>query len=385
MALQLLVIFMVFYVMGFGDVRGSFVGISKEAFGVSAAQGSLIPFCGAVAFGCFALPAGLLASRKGKKFVIQVGLLVTVAGHLLPWLLPRGFLNLLAGIFLIGVGMTFLLVAGNPLMRDVADPERFARNLTFAQFIKALGSISGPYFIAFIASRGCSWQGIFPIFALIALATWCALALVRIPEETQLVPASLGDLWLLLKARTIRRKIAGIFLFVGAEMGMNTFLATHMWLTYDMGVDGDAIRYGQGLFWLSQGVGRILGTLALTWLDNRRFFLGCTVAGLAGLGGLILGGKGVAVASVVLCGMSFSNIWPCLFSLTLESRPHRSAEIGGLAVMANVGGAIIPGLMGLVADLTAVRWGFLVPVGAFLYLLVLGLSLVGSRVRPGTA
>lgn len=116
MAIRLLVLLMVFYVMGFGDVRGSFVGIAQETFHTSAAQGSLIPFAGAVAFGLLALPAGLLATRKGKKFVIQLGLLVTVAGHLLPWFLLRSFNDLLLAVFLIGVGMTCLLAAGNPLL-----------------------------------------------------------------------------------------------------------------------------------------------------------------------------------------------------------------------------------------------------------------------------
>ena len=385
MGLRIFAIFMAFYVMGFGDVRGSFVGIAKETFGITEAQGSLIPFCGALAFGLLALPAGLLATRKGKKYVLQLGLLLTVAGHLLPWMLLRSFEHLLAGIFLIGAGMTFLLVAGNPLMHDVAGPEKFARNLTFAQFIKAMGSISGPYFIAFIVARGFSWKGIFPVFALVALATWFAITLVRIPEQAQVEPATLKDLWRLLKAGTIRRKILGVFLFVGTEMGMNTYLATHMWLTHGMGIEGDAIRFGQGLFWLCEGVGRLLGTLVLTWMDNRRFFLACALAGLLGLGGLILGNQAVAIASVALCGLSFSNIWPCLFSLTLEARPHRAAEIGGLTVMANVGGAIIPAFMGIVADQSAVRWSFLVPVAAFLYLTVLALSqLMGRQTRPGT-
>ena len=180
MAIRLLVILMVFYVMGFGDVRGSFVGIARETFHISSAQGSLIPFAGAVAFGTLALPAGLLATRKGKKYVLQLGLLLTVAGHLLPWFLMRSFHHLLLGVFLIGVGMTCLLVAGNPILHDFTGPRRFARNLTFAQFIKALGSISGPYLIAFIVLRGHSWKGIFPLFALFAFITWVALTLTAL-------------------------------------------------------------------------------------------------------------------------------------------------------------------------------------------------------------
>ena len=382
MAVRLLVILMVFYVMGFGDVRGSFVGIARETFHISAAQGGLIPFAGALAFGLLALPAGLLAARRGKKFVIQLGLLVTVAGHLLPWYLPASFNHLLLGVFVIGVGMTCLLAAGNPLLQDVTGPSGFARNLTFAQFIKALGSISGPYFIAFIVVRGHAWQGLFPAFALIALVTWAALSLVSLPQEAPLATVRLRDLLTLMKGRAIQLHLAGIFLFVGSEMGMNTYLASHMWLTHGMAIEGDAIRLGQGLFWLAEGVGRLLGALALVWLDTRTHFLACALAGLAGLLGLILGTGPVAVASVALCGMAFANIWPCLFALILAMAPSKGSELGGLTVMANVGGAIIPFLMGAVADHSAVRWGFLVPLVAFLYLTALAVAL---RVRSTAA
>ena len=376
MSIHLLVILLVFYVMGFGDVRGSFVGISKEVFGVSAAQGGLIPFFGALAFGLFALPAGLLATRKGLKYVLQLGLLITVAGHAMPCFLLQRFSHLLLSVFIVGTGMTCLLVAGNPLLREVTEG-RFARNLTFAQFIKSLGSISGPYFIAFIVSQGHPWRGIFPAFALCALLAFLAVAAVGFPGTLPARPATLKDIFRILQDRTVRVQILGIFLFVGSEMGMNTWLASHMWLTHGMGIEVDAIRYGQGLFWLSQGVGRILGSVVLTWMEPRRFFLLCALAGLGGLLALVFGHRALAILAVAVCGASFSNIWPTLFSIMLDSRPSRAPELAGLTVMANLGGAVIPGLMGVLTDLTAVRWCFLVPVAAFLYLAALAL-----RQRP---
>jgi len=382
MVIRILVIWLGFFVMGFGDVRGSFVGIAKEVFGISAAQGALIPFCGALAFGLCALPAGVLATRMGMKRLLMLGLAISALGHLLPCFLLQRFSHLLLAILVIGIGMTCLLVAGNPLLREVTGPARYARNLTFAQFVKSLGSISGPYLIAFIVALGYSWKGIFPLFTMIPLAALAIFAVVRIPETIPVEPATFGDILRLLKARSVRLKVLGIFLFVGSEMGMNTLLASHMWQTYGLSIEVDAIRYGQGLFWLAQGAGRMAGVLLLNWMDPRRFFLCCALAGLAGLAGLILGTRAVAVAAVVLCGASFSNIWPCLFSILLGSRPHLPSEIAGLAVMANIGGAILPLAMGLVADLSAVRWSFLGPVAAFLYLTALALACQRRRVPP---
>jgi fucose permease len=379
--LRIAVLMLAFLVMGFGDLRGTFLGIAREVFGISAAQGALIPFFGALAFAGCALPVGLLATRKGKRSVLQAGLLLTAAAHFLPGVLMSRYAHLLATIFFIGVGMTFLLVAGNPLLRDVTEPSRYARNLTFAQFFKSLGSIAGPYLVALLTALGFSWKAVFPVLGVASLAVWAAVTAVPVAGTMPERPASLRDSLRLLRERAVRWKILGIFLFSGSEMGMNNFLASHLWLTFGMGIRGDAITYGQGLFWVSQGAGRLLGALVLTWVSARRFLLLCALAGILGLAGLILGSREGVIASVALCGMAFSNIWPSLFALTLEARPQRSSEIAGLAVMANVGGAVVPFLMGVVTDLSAVRWCFLVPLGAFLYVT----ALAGRPVRSGTA
>jgi fucose permease len=385
MVVRLLVILLAFYVMGFGDVRGSFVGIAKEVYGISAAQGSLIPFCGAAAFGLGAIPAGLLATRRGKKYVMLLGLLITAAGHALPMVLLENYSHLVASVFVVGAGMTCLLVAGNPLLREVTGPGRFARDLTFAQFIKSLGSITGPYLIAFIVTLGFTWKELFPVLAGFSLLAFLAVAAVPVPESIPVEPATLGDMGRILRARTVQVKILGIFLFVGTEMGMNTWLAIHMWQTHGMSIEVDAIRYGQGLFWLAQGAGRILGSMVLNWMPARRFFLVCALAGLAGLAGLVLGHRALAVAAVAVCGASFANIWPTLFAILVETRPHRVTELAGLTVMANSGGAVMPWLMGLVTDRWGVRWCFLVGVAAFLYLTALALSGRGGANRAGAA
>jgi len=374
MNLRIVALLMAFFVMGFGDLRGSFLGISRDVFHISAAQGALIPFCGALAFALAALPVGILATRTGKKWVLQAGLLVTAAAHLLPTFLLGRYVHLLLAIFAIGAGMTFLLVAGNPLLRDVTEPARYARNLTFAQFFKSLGSIAGPYILALLVALGFSWKAVFPVFALLSLLVWALVTWVDLPERPPERPASLRDALSLLAVPALLFQFLGIFLFAGSEMGMNNFLASHLWQTFGMDIRKEAITYGQGLFWVSQGAGRLLGSLVLTWAPTRAFLLACALAGLAGLAGLMLGSKPVVIACVVVCGVSFSNIWPCLFSLLLESRPERASEIAGLAVMANVGGALLPLAMGRLTDLLSVRWAFLVPFGAFVYVTVFILS-----------
>jgi len=83
---------------------------------------------------------------------------------------------------------------------------------------------------------------------------------------------------------------------------------------------------------------------------------------------LLVPARGVALASLFVAGLAFANIWPLVFSLAIEERPGRAGELSGLMCMAIFGGALLPLLMGRLADLASVRAAFLVPLGGFAYL-----------------
>ena len=112
-------------------------------------------------------------------------------------------------------------------------------------------------------------------------------------------------------------------------------------------------------------------------MSPRAFFRLSAALGLLGILLVLVGQPALAVAGVVLSGLGFANIWPVLFSLTVEARPERSAELSGLMCMAIFGGAVLPPLMGRIADTAGLGAAFLVPLAAFAYLLVLSM-------RPAT-
>ena len=76
----------------------------------------------------------------------------------------------------------------------------------------------------------------------------------------------------------------------------------------------------------------------------------------------------MAIMSFLLMGLGFANIFPLVFSLTVDNMPQHTNELSGLMVTAIVGGALLPPLMGLVADRSSVQLGFLVPFAAILYI-----------------
>ena len=90
---------------------------------------------------------------------------------------------------------------------------------------------------------------------------------------------------------------------------------------------------------------------------------------IVGIVALLLGNQFIALAGVVLVGLGFANIFPLVFSITVDAMPERTNELSGLMVTAIVGGAFIPPIMGLVADNTTVTLGFIVPLLAVVYIM----------------
>lgn len=82
--------------------------------------------------------------------------------------------------------------------------------------------------------------------------------------------------------------------------------------------------------------------------------------------GLFAPVRALAIASFVLVGLGFANIFPLAFSIAVESMPQHADVLSGLMVTAIVGGACLPPVMGLVADHSSVQLGFLVPLAAIL-------------------
>ena len=117
-------------------------------------------------------------------------------------------------------------------------------------------------------------------------------------------------------------------------------------------------------------------------MTPRTCFRLSALLGLLGAGAIMTGSQTLAVAGVFAAGLGFANIWPMLFSITVEEKPERANELSGLMCMAISGGAIVPLLMSKLVDKTADKglnpaMAFVVPAACFVYLFLL--SLKGGR------
>ena len=369
MRLRTLPVFLAFLAMGFGDAVGPFVGLAKDRFQLSNAVASLIPLVGFSMFGLLSVPVGLVQDRRGKKFVLMLGLTVALVGLLIAAAGLTTFGSFLVTVLLLGAGAALLQVAGNPFMRDVSEPGKYSRNLSLAQFVKAVGSLSGPL-IPVIAARafGAEWTVIFPIYAAALVLTLAAVAGVHVEEQRPDKPAAtLASCVALLRHPFVLAMVTAIFLYVGAEVSMSAGIPLFLKEAYGIDISREGLL-GTGLFFLALTIGRFAGGVILTWMAPRRFFQLTCALSLLGLAGLFVPSRAVAIAAFFLVGLGFANIFPLVFSIAVDSMPDHANELSGLMVTAIVGGAVLPPLMGVVADATSMRGGFLVPIAALLYI-----------------
>ncbi len=374
MRIQTLPILLTFLVMGVADAMGPLSSAAKENYGISTTMATWMPFFVFIAFAIFSVPGGVLAARIGKKNVLLLGLALNTVAVAVPAFMNPPYMLLLACIFLLGVGTTFLQVAGNPIMRDVSAQGDYSRNLALAQGVKGIGSavsssvLSIVSSVAFLSAMG--WRGGFPIFFVLMAVALVAVATLKVNETKADVPPSIGSSLGLLGNPTFAMAVLGIFLYVGAEVCMATFLKPAL---AGLGFDDKASAFlGASLFFGILTFGRLVA--GVVKVSPRTFFRLSAFLGLVGLVLLMTNNKYLAVAGVVVGGLGFANIWPMLFSITVEEKPERASELSGLMCMAISGGALVPMAMAKMVDNNMKTMAFVVPAACFAYLLMLSLK-----------
>jgi MFS transporter, FHS family, L-fucose permease len=400
--MRTLPIFLAFFLMGLADAMGPMSDAVKSQYQLSNVMSTLLSFFVFIAFAVFSVPGGLLAARIGKKKLLLLGLGLNAVACLVPSIQAPSFGLLLGCIFLLGVGTTFLQVAGNPIMRDVSAEGRYSRNLAFAQGIKGLGSTACTHVVIVIGTialfQSMGWRGTFPLFFVLMTIAFLGVILVRVKETKADVPPSIGSSVGLLKEPIFFLAVLGIFLYVGAEASMGRFLLPTLQaigvnekaagfgpilsvLDHVLSVlfpgSSPASRLGPVLFFAMLTIGRLLGSAVLTIMTPRTCFRLSALLGGLGAAALMTGSPSLAIPGVVAAGLGFANIWPMLFSITVEEKPECANELSGLMCMAISGGAIVPLVMGQLRDMDLKALAFVVPTGCFVYLFLL--SLKGGR------
>lgn len=390
--IRTLPIYLIFMSMGMIDSTGPMVSLAKESFNISNTMASLLPMLGYIMYGLLSVPIGLLQDKKGKKFVLNFGLSIALLGLTIPILSGMygkmevdgnslmQFYKILMAIMLLGAGGSILQVSGNPIMRDISAEGQYSKNLSLAQSFITVGSSLGFLLpVIMLHAFGLDWSILFPCFAVLVLIGFIGLNSVQITERKISGDhhASFKSCVKLLRNRYVLVMVLGIFIYCGVEISMSAHIPILLKEKYMISVEKMGLLISWSLFYLPILTGRLLGSLIMLRIAPKRLLL---FTGLLALIGIILifnSSFAVTLIGIFLVGLGFANIFPLIFSITIEHLPEHTNELSGLMVSAIAGGAFIPPIMGMVADGTSIQTAFIVPVLCIIYLLFV--AIMNSR------
>ena len=161
--------------------------------------------------------------------------------------------------------------------------------------------------------------------------------------------------------------VMGIFLVVGIDVGVNAVSGQFLHTRYP---DAQQTFYesGRSVYFFGKMLGTFGGALMLTLLPSRKFFLWTSILALLSILALIFAPTAMsAIVIIFIIGLGVANIFPLIFSLSVEKYPVRTNEISGLMIMAVSGGAVIPLLIGSLTDDVGVTAGMFVLVVCAVY------------------
>ncbi len=365
---QFLPVIFSFYVMGFVDVVGLATGYIKKDFGLSNGVAQILPFMVFIWFALLAIPTGVFQDNRGKRLTVNIGMVITGLGVLIPFFY-YSLLTAIIGFAVLGIGNTILQVSANPLLLDISSDEGKAANLSLSQFIKAIASMLGPILAAGLALYTGDWKYIFPVYAILSFSSALWLNSVKIEEsKPDKARATIRSVFLLLKNPYILIMVFAIFFMVGFDVTMNTSIANFLSNRFSISIESASL--GISIYFASLMAGRFIGAFLLRKADAKLSLVASTLIALIGLIGIIIS-HDLLISRIMIfvAGFGFSNVFPIMFAIIVQRKPDYANELSGLIILAVCGGAIIPPVAGLLSDMFSIT--------ASIYVLLACISYVG--------
>jgi FHS family L-fucose permease-like MFS transporter len=300
----------------------------------------------------------------------------------------------LGALIVLAAGITALQVAANPYVAVLGPPATASSRLNLAQAFNSLGTTIAPYLgglliltaapqtmesvrqmsaealQAYRIHEASSVKMPYLAIAIALIVLGILIGMFKLPPMPQAErhknDTAVGrSLW---SYRHLVLGSVGIFVYVGAEVSIGSFLINY----FNQAEIGNltpvvAARY-VAYYWGGAMVGRFIGSAILQKVRTG------TVLGIAALAAatlvcvsmLTLGN--VAMWSIILVGFFNSIMFPSIFTLGIAELGPLTGDGSGMLIMAIVGGAIIPVIQGAIADRIGIHHAFILPVICYLYI-----------------
>ncbi|MDB5746424.1 MAG: transporter [Massilia sp.] len=373
----------------------------KSIYTLTYVQAMLVQFCFFGAYFIVSLPAGALIRRIGYQKGVVTGLVIAAAGCALFYPASQGgYALFLFAFFVLASGITILQVAANPYVTVLGPASTASSRLTLTQAFNALGTTVGPALGGVLilsaaavgadqiaamsvdeqalhrATEAAAVQG--PYLALAAALAILAVlfALARLPKVVHddgaaATAGSHGSAW---QHRHLVLGAVAIFLYVGAEVSIGSFLVSFLAEPHIAGLTHAAASQYVSLYWGGALIGRFIGFAVMRYVSPGKTLAFNALGAIALLLVATFGEGKVAMTAILAVGLCNSIMFPTIFSMALHGLGRFTGQGSGILCMAIVGGAIVPFAQGAVADGPGLQPSFLVPAACYLFVLFYGVK-----------
>jgi FHS family L-fucose permease-like MFS transporter len=390
-----------FFMWGFANnLNGILIPHLRKALQLSNMQSTFVDTAVYLAYFLGAIPAGLVLKKFGYKKGIILGLLVFSLGAFLfvPAANSRTYSIFLLGLFIIGIGLTILETAANPYATKLGDAKDATTRLNLAQSFNGLAAFLAPMVgtifilsgkeysseelnllpdvekIAYLTSEAASVKMPYMIlggFLLVIAVLFMVLKFPEFKEEDE--GETTGSIVGALKHKHLTWAVIAQLFYVGAQVCVTSFFI-RMAISGG-GVDEKTAGYYLGIYGVLFMVGRFLGTFIMKYLAPAKLLsIYAAMCILLSLVAVYADGKNVVLA---LGGLGFfmSIMFPTIFSLGINDLKENTKPASSLIVMAIIGGAIFPVIMGYIIDKSNdnIQVGYWVPLVCFIVVLYYGI------------
>ena len=346
----------------------------KAVFELDYARAMLIQFSFFSAYFIMAPPSGWLVDRLGCQRGMAAGLAAMSCGCFLflPAAGAHSYGLFLGALFLLAAGVTLLQVAANPYVAALGRPETASSRLTLTQAFNSLGTTAAPWFgsALILAGAGAAagaesvrmpYLGLGAVLVALALLTawWPMPGAGPVPAAAAPDSVPAPSPW---RHRPLRLGAVAIFLYVGAEVGIGSFLVNYI---HQLGVGGATLAQSAryvSLYWGGAMVGRFAGSAVMRRVAPNRVLTANAVAACALVVAAMAGHGPVSMAAILAVGFFNSIMFPTIFTLAIKGLGEaRIGQASGILCMAVAGGAVVPLAQGLLADWQGIRFAFALP------------------------
>ena len=376
----------------------------KSVYTLTYVQAMLVQFCFFSAYFIVSLPAGMLIKKIGYQNGAVTGLIIAASGCALFYpAATNGYWVFLIAFFIMASGITILQVAANPYVTVLGAEKTASSRLTLTQAFNSLGTAVGPFFggllilsgaaltidqlnllpeaeqLAYRAQEAASVQ--LPYLglaaALVGLALFFAFAkLPKIEHFDDEASKHATDRSLLSHKGLVLGAI-GIFLYVGGEVSIGSFLVSFLGEANIASLKpADAAKY-VAYYWTGAMIGRFIGFAVMRVVSPGKALAFNATAAILLILTAVFGNGSLAMWAIIAVGLFNSIMFPTIFSMALHNLGKFTGQGSGVLCMAIVGGALVPLLQGALADTFGLQISFLLPAACYLYIMYFGVKYAG--------